>query len=50
MNMVDLIFARPNDSTWWKSVYDQYIGAHPDEVARHIRERNSVRGNRGRIS
>jgi hypothetical protein len=50
MNMVDLILAHPNDSTWWKSVYDQYIGAHPDEVARHIRERNSVRGNRGRIS
>ncbi|HTJ46723.1 MAG TPA: DUF4157 domain-containing protein [Kofleriaceae bacterium] len=48
MNTVDLILAHPDDSTWWKTIFDDYINGkgHADEVARHIRERNSTRGNR----
>lgn len=49
MNLVDLIIAHPEDSSWWKSVFDNYINGHADEVARHIRERNAVRGSRAHI-
>lgn len=49
MNLVDLILAHPDDSNWWKTVASTYIDANPDEVARHIRERNATRGNRRRI-
>ncbi len=49
MDSVDLILSHPDDSTWWKTVTDNYVNANPDEVARHIRERNSTRGNRRRI-
>jgi hypothetical protein len=50
MNTVDLVLAHPDDSTWWKTVFDNYISAKPDEVANHIRERNSVRGNRRKVT
>jgi hypothetical protein len=46
MNLVDLIISHPDDSKWWRPVFDQYIAKHPDEVAQHIRERNAVRGAR----
>jgi hypothetical protein len=50
MDLVDLIIAHPEDSTWWRTVAETYISANPDEVARHIRERNATRGQRQRIT
>ena len=49
LNLVDLIISHPEDSMWWRPIFDTYIGAHPDEVARHIRQRNRVRGDRTRV-
>ena len=46
LDLVDLIIAHPDDSTWWKPVFDGYVAGHADEVARHIRERNGVRARR----
>ncbi len=50
LDLVDLIIAHPDDSTWWRTVAGAYIDANPDEVARHIRERNATRGNRRKIT
>ena len=50
LELVDLIISHPDDSNWWRTVYNDYIGAHPDEVARHIRERNAVRGARTTVA
>ena len=50
MDLVDLILAHPDDSSWWKTVAGTYIDTNFEEVARHIRERNSTRGNRRRIT
>ncbi len=50
LDLVDLIIAHPNDTTWWRTVAETYINAHPDEVARHIRERNATRGNRSKVT
>jgi hypothetical protein len=50
MDLVDLIIAHPDDSRWWNTVASTYIDANHEEVARHIRERNSTRGNRRRIT
>jgi hypothetical protein len=50
MDLVDLILAHPDDSSWWKTVAGTYINTNFEEVARHIRERNSTRGNRRRIT
>ena len=49
LDMVDLIIAHPDDSSWWRPVMDKYVGAHPDEVAHHIKARNAARGARQRI-
>ncbi len=49
MNLVDLIIAHPDDSTWWRTVVDGYVNGHPDEVAAHIQARNSTRRNRTRV-
>jgi len=49
MDSADPIMAHPDDSQWWKTVTTTYVNANPDEVARHIRERNSTRGSRRRI-
>ncbi|MCE9578583.1 MAG: DUF4157 domain-containing protein [Deltaproteobacteria bacterium] len=49
MNLVDLIIAHPDDSTWWRTVVDGYVSAHPDEVANHIQARNSTRRHRTRL-
>ena len=49
LNLVDLIISHPEDSMWWRPVFDAYIGEHHDEVARHIRQRNRVRGDRTRV-
>jgi hypothetical protein len=46
MNVVDLIIAHPDDSSWWKTVFDGYINANPEGMAHHIEARNSVRRNR----
>jgi hypothetical protein len=50
LNIVDLIISHPEDSVWWRPVVDGYVDAHPDEVARHIRLRNRVRGARTKVS
>lgn len=50
MNLVDLIIAHPEDSAWSRSVIEKYVSANSEEVARHIRARNAVRGNRRRVS
>jgi len=52
LNLVDLILSHPDDSAWWRTVAETYInqGTHADEVARHIRERNAVRGNREQVT
>jgi hypothetical protein len=49
LDLVDLIISHPDDSMWWRPVFDRYVDAHPEEVARHIRQRNRVRGERTRI-
>lgn len=49
LNLADLIIAHPDDSTWWKTVFDRYFSLNPDAVASHIEVRNSVRRNRRTI-
>jgi len=43
LNLADEFISHPDDVEWWKPVFSTYVGSHPDEVARHIRERNSTR-------
>ncbi|MBK7537521.1 MAG: hypothetical protein IPI49_19550 [Myxococcales bacterium] len=50
LDLVDLIISHPNDTNWWRTVTETYVNAHPDEVARHIRERNATRGNRSKVT
>jgi hypothetical protein len=50
LNLVDLIVSHPDDSSWWRTVFDIYIAAHPVEVAQHIRERNTTRGARTTVA
>ncbi len=49
MDLVDLIMSHPEDSTWWKGVFDSYISGNADLVATHIQQRNSVRRNRTKL-
>ncbi len=49
LNMVDLIIAHPDDSTWWRPVVDGVVAGDPEKVAEHIRARNATRGARHRI-
>lgn len=49
LNLVDLFIGHPLAARWWRTVFDSYVTAHPDEVARHIRERNATRGQRTEI-
>jgi hypothetical protein len=47
LNLVDLFISHPDDSTWWRTVMDRYVGAHPAEVYSHIRRRNATRARPG---
>jgi hypothetical protein len=49
LDLVDVIIAHPDDSTWWRPVMNAYVTDHAPEVAQHIRARNATRGNRKRI-
>jgi hypothetical protein len=49
LDLADLIISHPDDSQWWRSVFDRYIADNSDDVARHIRERNATRGARTTI-
>jgi hypothetical protein len=46
LNLADEFISHPDDSTWWRPVFSGYVGSHGDEIARHIRERNSMRAER----
>ena len=48
LDMTDLIFSHPEDSTWWRAVFDDYINKHAGEVAEDIVHRNTTRGSRQR--
>ena len=50
LDMVDLIFSHPDDTKWWRPIFDSYVNAHPAEVAEHIVHRNATRGSRQRIT
>jgi hypothetical protein len=49
LDIVDVIIAHPEDSTWWRPVMDGYVNDHAPEVAEHIRARNATRANRRRV-
>ena len=48
LNIVDLIIAHPDDSTWWRPVLDAAVSRKEAKVAQHIRARNETRGARRR--
>lgn len=46
MNLVDLFISHPDDSTWWKPIFDAYIAKDPESVYQGIIRRNKTREER----
>jgi hypothetical protein len=46
LDLVDYFISHPSASTWWVTIFDNYIAAHGDEVKEHIAARNKTRGRR----
>ncbi len=45
-DLVDLFISHPDDSTWWRTVMDNYVVSNEEEVFNHIRRRNATMANR----
>lgn len=48
LDLADLFVSHPDDSTWWKGIFQGYIGAHEEEVVEHILARNKTGAQRGK--
>ncbi|MSP62432.1 MAG: DUF4157 domain-containing protein [Myxococcales bacterium] len=46
MNLVDMFLSHPDDTKWWKPIFDKYVASHEEEVLKHIRDRNGMRKER----
>lgn len=46
LNLVDFFISHPDNSTWWKPVFDTVIAANPEPVYQSILRRNATRDNR----
>lgn len=44
--LVDMFIAHPEDSTWWRSIVNNYVQANEAEVIAHIKSRNLTRSHR----
>lgn len=46
LDLVDLFVSHPSSSLWWRSIFDNYIAQHPEEVHQAILSRNKTRSKR----
>jgi hypothetical protein len=46
VNLVDYFVSHPSSSTWWRTIFDNYIATHGEEVHQAILSRNKTRSRR----
>jgi hypothetical protein len=46
LNLVDMFVSHPTSSLWWRTIFDNYLAQHGEEVHGAILARNRTRGRR----